>query len=156
MSPATSLDYHRAMQLMGCKCLVLLLVVICVLIGGTHQNTFTVGYLANIHGRARQGHIISGAMTYAIKEANKNILPENYTLEFVFQDTRGETLPGTNAVIRMWREGVIAFFGPENSCEVEATVSASLNIPMISYVSTLLTFPFLLVFKRRQLIYFRC
>ena len=77
-------------------------------------------------------------MTYAIKEANKNLMAMNYTLEFVYEDTRGETLAGTNAVINMWREGIIAFFGPENSCEVEATVAASLNLPMISYVSTYL------------------
>lgn len=97
----------------------------------------TVGYLANIHGKNRQGHIISGAMTYAVKQVNeRRILPDNYTLEFVYEDTMGETLEGTNAVINMWRGGVVAFIGPENSCEVEATVSASLNLPMISYVST--------------------
>lgn len=104
-------------------------------VSGT-QN-LTVGYLANILGKQRQGHIISGAMTYAIEEANKNIMPSDYSLKFVYEDTKGETLLGTNAVINMWRDDVIAFFGPENSCEVEATVAASLNIPMISYVSTL-------------------
>lgn len=132
MSPQSHQDCCFA-QLMGCKCLVLLLIATCVCASGTHQNTLTVGYLANIHGKQRQGHIISGAMTYAIKNANENLLSSNYTLEFVYEDTRGETLAGTNAVINMWREGIIAFFGPENSCEVEATVSASLNIPMISY-----------------------
>ncbi|XP_055933172.1 receptor-type guanylate cyclase Gyc76C-like isoform X2 [Argiope bruennichi] len=100
-------------------------------------NNLTVGYLANIygyHGKNRQGHIISGAMTYAVQQVNdQHVLPDNYTLEFIFEDTKGETLQGTNAVINMWRKGVIAFFGPENSCEVEATVSASLNLPMISY-----------------------
>ncbi|XP_042904923.1 receptor-type guanylate cyclase Gyc76C [Parasteatoda tepidariorum] len=98
-----------------------------------HIN-LTVGYLANMHGKPRQGIIISGAMTYAVKQVNeRKILPDNYTLEFIYEDTRGETLLGTNAVINMWRKGVVAFFGPENSCEVEATVSASVNLPMISY-----------------------
>ena len=128
----------RFSRLMGCRGLVLLLLVSCACVSGSHQNILTVGYLANIHGKSRQGHIISGAMTYAIKEANKNLMAMNYTLEFVYEDTRGETLAGTNAVINMWREGIIAFFGPENSCEVEATVAASLNLPMISYVSTYL------------------
>ncbi|XP_054710545.1 receptor-type guanylate cyclase Gyc76C-like [Uloborus diversus] len=94
----------------------------------------TVGYLANIHGRQRQGHIISGAMTYAVRRVNeRGVLPDNRTLRFVYEDTKGETLPGTEAVVRMWRRGIVAFFGPENSCEVEATVAASLNLPMISY-----------------------
>ncbi|GIY02056.1 receptor-type guanylate cyclase Gyc76C [Caerostris darwini] len=107
-------------------------------------TNLTVGYLANIHGihgKNRQGHIISGAMTYAVKQVNdQHILPDNYTLEFIYEDTKGETLEGTNAVINMWRNNVIAFFGPENSCEVEATVSASLNLPMVSYVSTIFIF----------------
>ncbi|GBM05128.1 Receptor-type guanylate cyclase Gyc76C [Araneus ventricosus] len=114
----------------------LLLCSLCVL-SVMAANNLTVGYLANIygyHGKNRQGHIISGAMTYAVQQVNdQHVLPENYTLEFIFEDTKGETLQGTNAVINMWRRGVIAFFGPENSCEVEATVSASLNLPMISY-----------------------
>ncbi|KFM64963.1 hypothetical protein X975_05307, partial [Stegodyphus mimosarum] len=98
-------------------------------ISNVQNTTLTVGYLANIHGKQRQGHIISGAMTYAIKNVNEqHVLPQNYSLKFVYQDTKGETLSGTNAVINMWRDGIIAFFGPENSCEVEATVSASLNL----------------------------
>lgn len=122
---------------MGCKCLVLLLIASCACVSGSQQKNLTVGYLTNIHGRqGRQGHIISGAMTYAIIEANKKLASMNYTLEFVYEDTKGETLAGTNAVINMWRKDIIAFFGPENSCEVEATVAASLNLPMISYVST--------------------
>lgn len=136
----------RSTQLMGRGCLVLFLVTLCVCVSGSHQNTLTVGYLANIHGKQRQGHIISGAMTYAIKEANLKLLPSNYTLDFVYEDTRGETLSGTNSVINMWREGIIAFFGPENSCEVEATVSASLNLPMISYVSTQFFFYVFVIF----------
>lgn len=122
---------------MGCKCLVLLLIASCVCVSGSQQKNLTVGYLTNIRGtHGRQGLIISGAMTYAIIEANKKLASMNYTLEFVYEDTKGETLAGTNAVINMWRKDIIAFFGPENSCEVEATVAASLNLPMISYVST--------------------
>lgn len=103
----------------------------------TRCTNLTVGYLTNIMGSHRQGNIISGAMTYSIEEVNKRgILPFNYTLDFIYNDTRGDTLLGSKSVIDMWYDGVIAFFGPENSCEVEATVSASLNLPMISYVST--------------------
>lgn len=33
-------------------------------------------------------------------------------------------------------DGVAAFFGPEGPCYVEAIVSQSRNIPMMSYVSS--------------------
>lgn len=117
--------------------LVVLLQFLVIPVTSTSSNStvLTLGYLANIRGKLhRQGHIISGAMTYAVQDVMANhILPGNYTLKFVYSDTRGETLTGTNAVINMWRDGVIAFIGPQNSCEVEATVAAALNLPMISY-----------------------
>lgn len=52
-----------------------------------------------------------------------------------WNDTRGETVEATRAMIDMICDGVVAFFGPEGSCYVEAIVAQSRNIPMISYVS---------------------
>jgi len=63
-----------------------------------------------------------------------NILP-NVTLVMRWSDTRGETVEATNAMIEMICDGVVAFFGPEGSCYVEAIVAQARNIPMISYVS---------------------
>lgn len=63
-----------------------------------------------------------------------NILP-NVTLLMRWNDTRGETVEATRAMIDMICDGVVAFFGPEGSCYVEAIVAQSRNIPMISYVS---------------------
>ena len=101
---------------------------------------FTVGYLTNIHGREnphRQGLVISGAISYALDVVNNNSsLLKGHKLRMIYNDTEGDTLIGTNVTIQQWRRGAIAFFGPEDSCEVEATVAASLNLPMISYVST--------------------
>lgn len=99
-----------------------------------------VGYLSNVGGKdniRRQGLVVSGAMTYAILQVNNDssLLP-GYHLEMLFNDTRGEMLHGTKAVIESWRDGAVAFFGPEDSCYVEASVAASLNLPMISYVSS--------------------
>lgn len=99
-----------------------------------------VGYLSNVGGKdniRRQGLVVSGAMTYAISQVNDDpkLLP-GYRLEMLFSDTRGEMLQGTKAVLQSWRRGAVAFFGPEDSCYVEAAVAASLNLPMISYVST--------------------
>jgi len=66
-----------------------------------------------------------------------NILP-NVKLVMRWSDTRGETVEATKAMIDMICDGVVAFFGPEGTCFVEATVSESRNIPMMSYVSKFL------------------
>lgn len=57
-----------------------------------------------------------------------------------WNDTKGETVEATKAMIDMICDGVAAFFGPEGSCHVEAVVAQSRNIPMISYVSNLTIF----------------
>lgn len=101
------------------------------------QN-LTIGYLTAIKGglKDRQGLAISGALSMALDEINKdpNILPD-VNLVMRWNDTRGETVEATNAMIDMICDGVAAFFGPEGSCYVEAIVAQSRNIPMISYVS---------------------
>ncbi|KYM85380.1 hypothetical protein ALC53_04623 [Atta colombica] len=61
-----------------------------------------------------------------------NILP-NINLVMRWSDTRGETVEATRAMLDMICDGVVAFFGPEGTCFVEATVSESRNIPMMSY-----------------------
>lgn len=72
---------------------------------------------------------------------DENILP-NVKLVMRWNDTRGETTDATSAMIDMICEGVVAFFGPEGSCHVEAIVAQSRNIPMLSYVSKLYIFIF--------------
>ncbi|XP_076380878.1 receptor-type guanylate cyclase Gyc76C isoform X1 [Megalopta genalis] len=100
-----------------------------------HQN-LTIGYLTAIKGglKDRQGLAISGAFSMALDEINNdpNILP-NVRLVMRWNDTRGETVEATKAMIDMICDGVAAFFGPEGSCYVEAIVAQSRNIPMISY-----------------------
>ncbi|KAL6264990.1 hypothetical protein P5V15_005082, partial [Pogonomyrmex californicus] len=100
-------------------------------------RSLTIGYLTAIKGglKDRQGLAISGALSMALEEVNndKNILP-NVKLVMRWSDTRGETVEATNAMIDMICDGVVAFFGPEGSCYVEAIVAQSRNIPMISYV----------------------
>ncbi|KAG8183698.1 hypothetical protein JTE90_014674 [Oedothorax gibbosus] len=107
----------------------------------TSSETFTIGYLTNMHGRhntQKQGLVISGAISYALDVVNNNASFLNgHKLRMVFNDTEGDTRIGTYITIQQWHEGAIAFFGPEDSCAVEATVAASLNLPMISYVSTI-------------------
>ncbi|XP_008543533.1 receptor-type guanylate cyclase Gyc76C [Microplitis demolitor] len=105
-------------------------------IASRKPQNLTVGYLTAIKGglKERQGLAISGAMSMAIDEINNdpNILP-NVRLVMRWNDTKGETVEATKAMIDMICEGVAAFFGPEGNCFVEATVAQSRNIPMISY-----------------------
>lgn len=65
---------------------------------------------------------------------DENLLP-NVTLALRWNDTRGDTVLATRAITEMICDGVATFFGPEGPCHVEAIVSQSRNIPMISYVS---------------------
>jgi guanylate cyclase len=101
------------------------------------NKTIKIGYLTNISGRTniqRQGIVISGAITYAINKINSNSsILGGRKLELLFNDTSGSTLNGTAALLDQWRKGSVAFFGPEDSCEVEATIAAALQLPMISY-----------------------
>ncbi|CAG2104529.1 unnamed protein product [Medioppia subpectinata] len=103
----------------------------------TNDKSIKIGYLTNFQGRQnvqRQGIVISGAITYAINKINSNAsLLNGRKLELVFSDTNGTTIDGTAAILSQWRQGVVAFFGPEDSCEVEATIAAALQLPMISY-----------------------
>lgn len=96
-----------------------------------------IGYLTNLHGRksiTRQGIVISGAIKFATEKINNNSsLLNGAKLDFIYNDTNGEILQSTKAMLYQWSEGAIAFIGPEDSCEVEATIAAALNLPMISY-----------------------
>lgn len=76
-------------------------------------------------------------MTYTIgiyQVNNDQWLLPNVTLDLRWNDTRGDTVLATRAITEMICDGVATFFGPEGPCHVEAIVSQSRNIPMISYV----------------------
>lgn len=99
------------------------------------NKTLTIGYLTAVKGLSgRQGLSISGAITLALEEINnrKDILP-NVKLEMRWNDTKGDTVIATRAMTEMICDGISAFFGPEGPCYVEAIVSMSRNIPMMSY-----------------------
>ena len=107
---------------------------------GSNRSTILIGYLTvdKTDGfmRAKQGRIISGAMTLAVELINDdpNLLP-NHEIRFIWGDTQANTLVGTKLLTDQWRKGAVAFIGLEDSCSVEAKVAAAWNLPMISYVS---------------------
>lgn len=98
----------------------------------------TIGYLPTILGehRDKQGLSISGAITYALQQIEeKKILPDGVSLVLQFNDTRSDLLLTTKALTEMMCKDVVAVFGPENTCNVEATISSAWNRMMISHVS---------------------
>ncbi|XP_068149824.1 receptor-type guanylate cyclase Gyc76C-like [Drosophila tropicalis] len=100
------------------------------------RTVLTVGYLTALTGelKDRQGLAISGALTMALDEVNNDteLLP-NVTLALRWNDTKGDTVLATKAITEMICDGIATIFGPEGPCYVEAIVSQSRNIPMISY-----------------------
>lgn len=114
------------------------------------KETLTVGYLTAVKGSVphRQGITISGAILLALEKVNNDssMLPDVH-IELKYGDTEGDTIKGTKLLTDMLCDNVAAFFGPEISCHVEATVAAAWNRTMISYrcadstVSDKLKFP---------------
>lgn len=72
---------------------------------------------------------------------NDTSLLPNVHLALRWYDTKGETVLATRAITEMICDGIAMIFGPEGHCYVEAVVTQSRNIPMISYVSFFIIFP---------------
>ena len=98
-------------------------------------DVIKIAYLAAFSGEVilKTALSISGAASYAVSEINNSTLLGHRKLELAVSDTRGETLSSSAALLHEWRNGSLAFIGPEDSCEVEATIAAAINLPMISY-----------------------
>lgn len=101
------------------------------------QREIRLGYIAA--GQVTVDRVavqISGAMTLAVKDVNEdpNLLP-GYNVSFYFGNTTGEERDSLLKMAQLWKEGVLAFFGPELTCDIEARFAAAVNLPMISYVS---------------------
>ena len=115
-----------------------MLLLLALLVGPASGVNLNIGYLPTILGehRDKQGLSISGAITYALEQIqNKSILPDGVSLALQFNDTRSDLLLTTKALTEMMCKDVVAVFGPENTCNVEATISSAWNRMMISHVS---------------------
>ncbi|KAK2710816.1 receptor-type guanylate cyclase Gyc76C-like [Artemia franciscana] len=107
--------------------------ILVVLIIRSECITIPVGYLTSLEGD-RIGLTVSGAMQYAVHMVNSNVeLLKGHKLEFRWNDTKGDVLISTKAITDMLCNETLAFFGPDGSCSVEATVAASWNRPIIAY-----------------------
>ena len=99
----------------------------------------TIGYLPTIKAATvpdKHGLAISGAITYAIDQVRHlKLLPDGVNLRLKFNDTRGDLLVSTKATGDMMMDGVVAVFGPENTCNIEATIASAFNKLIISHAS---------------------
>ncbi|GFO22234.1 hypothetical protein PoB_004873900, partial [Plakobranchus ocellatus] len=92
----------------------------------------TLTYPENVE--LAEGRKISGAMTHAVDVINKDptILPD-YRLHYVLGDNQGTELHSLDVLTDQWKNGALAFFGPEDSCEVESRVAAAWKVPILAY-----------------------
>lgn len=105
------------------------------------REVITIGYLVALRDKGsaraeaeRLGLVISGAMSLAVQNVNNqsDLLPGR-TLEFQFEDTHGNEDDTVLAVTTLWKNGVVAFVGPDVTCITEARLADAWNLPMISY-----------------------
>ena len=122
---------------MRCALLVLLAAALCALRPAASE-TIKIGYLTAFKGtREKLGLTISGAISLAVERINRRTdLLAGHTLELGYADTEGTAKMGTRRLVEMICNDTVAFFGPEDSCLIEANVAAAFNLPMISHVST--------------------
>ena len=106
----------------------------------TTADNFTVVFMRTLF-RPRlpshpEGPMISGAMGYAVYQINNDPdLLAGHRLKFDAIDTAMDQLTALRVMSEKWREGSVAFFGPEESCEVEGILAAAWNLPIAAYVS---------------------
>ena len=103
------------------------------------NSTLTLGYLVVDRGRAyvafRGWKVVSGALSYAIEKINSEGIVPGYNLTYVIRDIRGLTNDSLMEMSRLWRDGVVGFIGPANTCKNEALLAAAWNLPILSHVS---------------------
>lgn len=84
-----------------------------------------------------QGLTISGALTLAVEEVNKEKLARlNHSIEFIVAETYGEEISSIRETASLWKQGIFGYIGPQETCIHEGRMAAAFNLPMISYFCT--------------------
>ncbi|XP_041976908.1 guanylate cyclase 32E [Aricia agestis] len=109
-------------------------------LGTAKGEKFTLGYLTGSQRKIgdmnyqRPGRVISGAISMAVDEVNKELLnPMGHSLDFVVAETYGQEEVSIRQVASLWAANVSAFIGPQETCVHEGRMAAAFNLPMISY-----------------------
>lgn len=112
------------------------------LINLSSSEEYVIGYLTGSQRKEgdlvypRPGLRISGAISYAIDEVNREFREHgrDARLSFVVAETYGDEEISIDQTARLWRANVSAYVGPQETCIHEGRMAASFNLPMISYV----------------------
>ncbi|XP_070503442.1 speract receptor [Chironomus tepperi] len=106
-------------------------------------DVYKLGYITGSHRRPgdleyeRPGLTISGALTLAIEEVNKEKLAKlNHSIEFIVAETYGEEISSIRETASLWKQGIFGYIGPQETCIHEGRMAAAFNLPMISYFCT--------------------
>ena len=111
------------------------------------KERIRLGYMTGSENQAgdmfyqKPGQVISGALTLAVDEINNrsDILP-NHTLEFLIAETMGQENESIKLASILPSQNISAYIGPQETCVHEGRIAAAFNLPMISYVSIVLSF----------------
>ena len=86
----------------------------------------------------------AGAFFLALDNINNNTtILKDYKLQYLFNDTKSDTLESIRAMTSQYENKAIGFIGPDVSCACESTNAAAWNLPMIVYVSRIILKVFL-------------
>ena len=82
------------------------------------------------------GKYYASAVTLAVEKINnESSIRPGIRLEFIWNDTLCKEEKAISGLVYQWERRVDAFIGPACTCDTEARVAASLNVPMVSFVS---------------------
>ena len=66
---------------------------------------------------------------------NARLRAAGYYVDYLLADSKGNSAESIRGMTDHYRNGTLAFIGPENTCMFEARVAAAWNLPMIGFVS---------------------
>jgi len=107
------------------------------------RQELKLSFLSSTAGIRGTSKIFAGAFFTALEFINNNSsILEGYRLDYLFNDTRANSLDAINAMTSQYGNDTIGFIGPDESCQCESTVAAAWNLPMLGYVSVQFIKPF--------------
>ena len=99
-------------------------------------DNFLIGFLPALSGGDFQTKQSVGAFMYAIEKVNETQYLGDHTLDYILEDNNANTKLSIRKMTSLYSEHhVHAFIGPEDTCQDEALIAASWNVPMIVFVS---------------------
>ena len=112
-----------------------------VVFGAADAKKLTLVFLPALSGNKGQSRYFVGALVAALEDINSDskVLAE-HELDYVLIDNKADTLTSISGMTqRYFHNDTVAFIGPEDTCATEARVASAWNLPMLAYVSTVVT-----------------